>query len=130
MVCDLSPFLFQYGIPAWIVTLRHRGTHEKLPLVGAFRAGAEFCLSWLRANYWRPQRLTIGDLQHPGGGARSRTVTPTPEEEGAESGGGGGGGGGGKRGGWEREGHVWRLTRGLCYTRPQLLELLVQSDYQ
>ena len=35
------------------------GTHEKLPSIGAMRSGAEFCLSWLRVNYWRPQRLAL-----------------------------------------------------------------------
>ena len=51
--------------------MRHTGTHEKLPSLGALRAGAEFCLSWLRANYWRPQRLTIGAA---GGGTRCRFI--------------------------------------------------------
>ena len=116
----------QYGIPAWVVTLRHRGTHEKLPSVGSFRVGAEFCLSWLRANYWRPQRLTIGDVQHPGGG--SRAATPMQEEEGVESGSGAAGGRKGKEKG-EKEGHIWRLTRGLCQSRPELVDLLGQANY-
>ena len=101
-----------------MVTLRHCGTHEKLPSLGALRAGAEFALSWLRANYWRPQRLTIGEQQ----GARD--VTP-PEGEGGQ--------GEHSRKGKDansREGHIWRLTKGLCQSRDQLATLLVHADYE
>lgn len=107
----------QYGIPSWVVTLRHSGTHEKLPSLGALRAGAEFSLSWLRANYWRPQRLTIGEQL---GGAKTMAATPLELEEERE----------------ERtekepetgEGHVWRLTNGLCRSRDQLAAILVHAD--
>lgn len=118
----------QYGIPSWIVTLRHCGTHEKLPSLGALRAGAEFCLNWLRAYYWRPQRLTIGEHV---GEARSRTATPSVAEvEGMVE----------REGGVgelerreeepnEKKGHIWRLTRGLCKGRDELVSLLVHSHY-
>lgn len=111
----------QYGLPSWVVTLRHSGTHEKLPSLGALRAGAEFGLSWLRANYWRPQRLTIGEQ----GVAKSRDATP-PEGErvgfGRHSGKG--------KEAEAREGHIWRLTNGLCHSRDQLAAILIRADYR
>ena len=98
---------------------------KKLPPIGSLRVGAEFSISWLRANYWRPQRLTIGELQEC---SRSRTVTPTEmdvdvvcvTEEREEQ------VGVAPRG---RGGHIWRLTCGLCRSRDQLINLLVHSNY-
>lgn len=71
----------QYGIPSWLVALRHDGTHRMLPSLAPLHSGATFAISWLRENYWEPQ----AELMREGGG---------------EGGGGGKAVEGGKRAKW------------------------------
>ena len=52
-VSDLS---LQFGVPAYIVTLRHQCAHRALPSLEALKCGASTALQWLLDNYWEPQR--------------------------------------------------------------------------
>ena len=46
----------QFGVPAYIVTLRHQCAHRALPSLEALKCGAGTALQWLLDNYWEPQR--------------------------------------------------------------------------
>lgn len=43
------------GIPAWIVEIRHDGTHNSLSSIGVLRAACTYLLQWYRDNYWNVQ---------------------------------------------------------------------------
>lgn len=102
-----------------MVDIRHEGTHSFLPSIGELHVAAQFALSWLRANYWRPQRRLI-DRQE---GSRSATPMPpviqtkTPQSTSKSpvitSG--------------PIDSAIARLTFGLCSAKPELLEILVDS---
>lgn len=94
------------------------GTHQKLPSIGAMRSGAEFCLSWLRANYWRPQRLSMKQALSE---TRSRSATPeavVSSEVGVAS---------SKTG--RKEEQMLLLTSGLCHSVKQLEQILDHASY-
>ncbi len=87
ILCVYIPLLLlfysQYGIPSWLVALRHDGTHRMLPSLAALHSGVQFAVSWLKENYWEPQaELMMEGRGEEGGGGRGR------------------GGEGGRRGGW------------------------------
>ena len=71
------------------MTLRHLGTHQYLPSLASFRAGAEFALSWLDAHYWKPQ-LQLKPVRTHGASSASRgqesqtqsTAEPVPKGSG------------------------------------------------
>eukprot|EP00117_Sycon_ciliatum_P004718 scpid57765/ scgid8966/ Ribosomal biogenesis protein LAS1L; Protein LAS1 homolog len=43
------------GIPEWIVDARHSVAHNDLPGLELLRGAAQFCLVWLKENYWELQ---------------------------------------------------------------------------
>ena len=125
-----SPSL-QFDIPQWVIDLRHEASHKTLPSAGRLRAGATFCLRWLKQYYWK-QYQDIQLIQRP----ESRSVSPVPaggpppiplyhpepkdgqpavedpvvdvSSEGSA---------------------VGRLTRGLCCNKVELIDLLTSSAY-
>ena len=120
----------QFDIPQWVIDLRHEASHSDLPSVGRLRAGATFCLRWLKHYYWRQYR-EICAIQR----VESRATTPelgashqpcpllAQQEEvpGADV---------------EvvatrttEGGVVWKLTRGLCNSKFELVDLLTSSTY-
>jgi hypothetical protein len=53
---DIKTVLGHFGVPAYIVTLRHKCAHRALPSMEALKCGAGIALQWLMDNYWEPQR--------------------------------------------------------------------------
>jgi len=51
------------GIPAWIVEIRHDGTHSQLPPLAVLRSASIFLLNWYYTNYWEIQTSSINDIQ-------------------------------------------------------------------
>ncbi|CAH6780171.1 ribosomal biogenesis protein LAS1L isoform X2 [Phodopus roborovskii] len=45
----------EVNIPDWIVELRHKLTHKKMPHINDCRRGCYFVLSWLQKTYWSRQ---------------------------------------------------------------------------
>lgn len=43
------------GVPSWIVDLRHAATHDNLPSLAELRAAANWCLQWLKTEFWEVQ---------------------------------------------------------------------------
>ena len=125
----------QFDIPQWVIDLRHESSHGSLPSAGRLRAGATFCLRWLKRYYWK-QYQDIQLIQRPG----SRSTSPLPtggpspiplfppkpnegqspaiEDAVVDTSLEGTGGGA-----------MQRLTRGLCSTRVELVNLLTSSSY-
>ena len=123
----------QFDIPQWVIDLRHQASHSSLPSAGRLRAGATFCLQWLKQYYWK-QYQDIQLLQRPescsaspvpaGGPPPIPLFPPKPKErqpaiedvavttvsEGTG-------------------GAIGRLTRGLCSTKVELVNLLASSAY-
>ncbi|XP_059106156.1 ribosomal biogenesis protein LAS1L isoform X3 [Peromyscus eremicus] len=45
----------EVNIPDWVVELRHKLTHKKMPHINDCRRGCNFVLSWLQKTYWSRQ---------------------------------------------------------------------------
>ena len=110
----------QYGIPSWVVEVRHHGTHSLLPSIGRLHTAAQFSLNWLRVNYWRPQRKLVHEDRR-----KSRSTTPivsgvTMETAPVEA----------KPAVGQKDSAVARLTFGLCGSKPELTDLLTATDYK
>lgn len=45
----------EVNIPDWIVELRHKLTHKKMPHINDCRKGCHFVLNWLQKTYWSCQ---------------------------------------------------------------------------
>ncbi|XP_052776926.1 uncharacterized protein LOC128214479 [Mya arenaria] len=43
------------GVPNWIVDLRHDATHAALPSLTELRAATQWCLDWLKTEFWEVQ---------------------------------------------------------------------------
>ena len=112
-----------------MIDLRHEASHKDLPSVGRLRAGATFCLRWLKQYYWKAYQVIQG-MQRSESGHNTPEVEATPslsllsqpeEEERAEdvvtviS---------------SEGGTVRKLTRGLCSTKHELYVLLSTSNYE
>ena len=50
------------GLPAWIVEIRHDGTHNSLPTLQVLRAASSILMKWYYKNYWEVQGENIPDL--------------------------------------------------------------------
>lgn len=46
-ICNVVVFS-QFGIPSWIVEMRHNATHRTMPSLSELTAGADWILEWLR----------------------------------------------------------------------------------
>ncbi|XP_056014101.1 ribosomal biogenesis protein LAS1L-like isoform X2 [Ostrea edulis] len=44
-----------FGIPNWIVEMRHNATHRSMPSLSELTSGADWILEWLREDFWRAQ---------------------------------------------------------------------------
>ena len=49
-------FCLQFGIPQYVVTLRHDCTHHSMPSLGALKCAVRSCLQWLMEHYWEAER--------------------------------------------------------------------------
>lgn len=45
----------EFGVPEWIVELRHEATHGALPSLNALRAAAKWAIFWLKEQFWDHQ---------------------------------------------------------------------------
>jgi hypothetical protein len=54
---DIKTVLGHFGVPSYIVSLRHECVHGILPSLESLKCATDFGLQWLRNNYWEPQRL-------------------------------------------------------------------------
>ncbi|GFS09487.1 LAS1-like protein [Elysia marginata] len=46
----------EFGIPEWIVRLRHDATHSALPCLDALASGTQWALDYLQQNFWELQK--------------------------------------------------------------------------
>lgn len=51
----LRVMALRFGIPEWIIELRHQASHSSAPSLEKLRLGAETCLEWLDRNFWKPE---------------------------------------------------------------------------
>ena len=68
----LTSLTLQFGIPAYIVTLRHQCAHRTLPSLGALKCAVSTGLQWLRDIYWEPQRQHNRQREESSGEWRER----------------------------------------------------------
>ncbi|KAK6986090.1 ribosomal biogenesis protein LAS1L [Biomphalaria glabrata] len=56
----------EFGIPEWIVRLRHDATHASIPCLDALSTGAQWALNYLKENFWKLQTKedTPDDKEH------------------------------------------------------------------
>jgi ribosomal biogenesis protein LAS1 len=52
-----------YGVPDFIVGIRHSATHGRMPTFELAALGAEKALSWLKTNYWEAQIAELDSLE-------------------------------------------------------------------
>ncbi|XP_046380806.2 ribosomal biogenesis protein LAS1L-like [Haliotis rufescens] len=45
----------EIGIPEWIVSLRHEGTHRAMPSLDVLARGTQWAVEWLKHNFWERQ---------------------------------------------------------------------------
>ncbi|XP_064606969.1 ribosomal biogenesis protein LAS1L-like [Liolophura sinensis] len=45
----------EFGLPEWLVDMRHDTTHGELPSLDLLREGVEWALDWLHQEYWQKQ---------------------------------------------------------------------------
>ncbi|XP_046583363.1 ribosomal biogenesis protein LAS1L-like isoform X2 [Haliotis rubra] len=45
----------EIGIPEWIVSLRHEGTHRAMPSLDVLSRGTMWAVDWLKHNFWERQ---------------------------------------------------------------------------
>ncbi|VDI52278.1 ribosomal biogenesis protein LAS1 [Mytilus galloprovincialis] len=45
----------ELGVPEWIVNLRHDATHGRLPSLDLLKTAADWCIQWLKDEYWEKQ---------------------------------------------------------------------------
>ncbi|XP_076317111.1 uncharacterized protein LOC143229127 isoform X2 [Tachypleus tridentatus] len=53
---------FKFGIPDWIVDLRHCASHALTPPLEMLRTGADFALQWLRLYFWELESMMLEDF--------------------------------------------------------------------
>lgn len=114
-----------------MIDLRHEASHRDLPSVSRLRIGATFCLRWLKLYYWKqcqeiqrllqrvePQATTpdLGAIDGPLLLLAQREEAGSDVDEVAMD--------------TSEGGAVWRITRGLCKSRDELIDLLTLSTYE
>lgn len=67
------------NIPEWIVELRHKLTHKKMPHINDCRRGCYFVLHWLQKTYW--SRQLEDSLKDTWELEEDQLETDEPEEE-------------------------------------------------
>ena len=77
------------GIPAWVVEIRHDGTHNQLPPLGVLRSAATHLLNWYYTHYWEQQSAhLIQYKEHAGAAFTTELAAIRQALTGAEAGGG------------------------------------------
>lgn len=56
----------EFGIPEWIVRLRHDATHSALPCLDTLASGTLWALNYLRQNFWEVQNVNNNPLSSEG----------------------------------------------------------------
>ncbi|KAK3096899.1 hypothetical protein FSP39_004563 [Pinctada imbricata] len=58
----------EFGVPEWIVELRHNATHGQMPPLSMLKSGTEWALNWLKASFgsefWEAQLQTMMTTRH------------------------------------------------------------------
>lgn len=52
-----------YGVPEFVITIRHSATHGKMPTFEFAALGAKSALEWLHRNYWEAQLNEINSIE-------------------------------------------------------------------
>ncbi|KAH0794472.1 ribosomal biogenesis protein LAS1L-like isoform X2 [Histomonas meleagridis] len=60
---SISTIGASYGVPDFVVTLRHSATHGKMPTFEFAALGAKSALDWLKENYWEEQLSSIEKIE-------------------------------------------------------------------
>ena len=60
---SISSIGASYGVPDFIVTLRHSATHGRMPTFDFAALGAKSALEWLKENYWEEQLKNILEIE-------------------------------------------------------------------
>lgn len=60
----------RFSIPDWVVRIRHETTHGAMPGLETLKMGLDYCMEWIRQNYWHEELIIIRtemetDSQHP-----------------------------------------------------------------
>ncbi|XP_032745628.1 LOW QUALITY PROTEIN: ribosomal biogenesis protein LAS1L [Rattus rattus] len=69
----------EVNIPEWIVELRHKLTHKKMPHINDCRRGCYFVLHWLQKTFW--SRQLEDSLKETWGMEEDQIEADEPEEE-------------------------------------------------
>ncbi|GMT00793.1 hypothetical protein PENTCL1PPCAC_22967 [Pristionchus entomophagus] len=49
---EMKKAVMPYGVPPWLVDMRHESTHNELPLLERLQKGVAFARQWLWDNFW------------------------------------------------------------------------------
>lgn len=60
---SISSIGASYGVPDFVVTLRHSATHGRMPTFEFASIGAKSALEWLKDNYWEQQLKNIMEIE-------------------------------------------------------------------
>lgn len=63
LAVPISTIGASYGIPEFVVTIRHAATHGQMPTFELAAHGARTALEWLRTNYWEAQLNQISAIE-------------------------------------------------------------------
>ncbi|CAG5128327.1 unnamed protein product, partial [Candidula unifasciata] len=71
----------EFGIPEWIVRLRHDATHSSMPSLGALVTGSKWAIHYLKEHFWKHQTLESvaddKDVEFSPKGAKMSTIRQT-----------------------------------------------------
>lgn len=63
LAVPISTIGSSYGIPEFIITIRHSATHGKMPTFEHAAHGARAALEWLKVNYWEEQLNLLNQIE-------------------------------------------------------------------
>jgi ribosomal biogenesis protein LAS1 len=64
LAVPISTIGASYGIPDFVINIRHSATHGRLPSFELAALGAESALDWLRTNYWEAQVAELNNSEN------------------------------------------------------------------
>jgi ribosomal biogenesis protein LAS1 len=64
LAVPISTIGASYGIPDFIINIRHSATHGQLPSFELAALGAQSALEWLRINYWEAQLSELDTIEN------------------------------------------------------------------
>ncbi|GMT28799.1 hypothetical protein PFISCL1PPCAC_20096, partial [Pristionchus fissidentatus] len=65
---EMKKAVAPFGVPAWLVDMRHEATHNELPILERLQKGLAFARKWLWDNFWtRPVHEAMEKAVAPGG---------------------------------------------------------------